>query len=503
VLVGSLVLLSLVLRVPGYLHQIFDPDEAAIAVQGMGLVEGGHLYTDVIDRKPPLAPWLYAESFRVTHSSDLRPMRLVLALELAAAAVLLAWDLWRRAGPRAAWWGSTLFLLGMTAMAPQDAQSANFSPLAILPGVAAIVLARRGSLRSAIGAGVCVGLATLTRQSWAIGVVPACLAVWWTADNRREGIDPPPRADGERFDRWVLRTVRGAGAPPAIRSAAVFVAALLTVAAVGLTLPLGLFVRWVFTGNGSLLFGLSESRGVAGRALGSLALFVVGHLVLCVLLARRRWDRADLDLWCWLAVGLLSVVAGLRFFGHYWVQVLPPLCLLAAPAIGGFSARWRAWLAGVAALTAVVFFGLALVPERVHHFPSTAVAARIIDANTVPHDRVAIWGSFPELYWASDRLPAGGLILTDFVVGKSAGRIEGPRTIRDAAPDIIHDYVGQLEANPPRIFVDTSAAGLRGYGRYPVSVLPALEHLLKTRYEPIAVVDHMVIYRYVGSPDRP
>ena len=46
---------------PGYVHQIFDPDEAAIVVQGMGLVEGGHLYTDVIDRKPPLAPWLYAE----------------------------------------------------------------------------------------------------------------------------------------------------------------------------------------------------------------------------------------------------------------------------------------------------------------------------------------------------------------------------------------------------------------------------------------------------------
>lgn len=501
-LVATLVLLSLVLRLPGYVHQLFDPDEAAIAVQGMGLVEGGHLYTDVIDRKPPLAPFLYAESFRLTHSRDIRPMRLVLAVELAGAAVLLAWELWRRAGPRAAWWGSVLFLLGMAAMAPRDAQSANFSPLAILPGVAAIVLARRGTLRSALGAGVCVGLATLTRQSWAIGVVPACLAVWSTADNRREGIEPPPRAEGERFDRWVLRTVHGAGAPPVMRAVGVFLAALLTVAAVGLTLPLGLFVRWVFTGNGSLLFGLSESRGVAGRALGSLGLFVVGHLVLCVLLARRRWDRHDLDLWCWLAVGLLSVVAGFRFFGHYWVQVLPPLCLLAAPAIDRFNSRWRNALAGVAALTAVVFFVLAWMPERLYHFPSTRTTARIIDADTRPHDRVAVWGSFPELYWASNRLPAGGLILTDFVVGKSAGRIEGPRTLRDAAPDIIHDYVGQLEADPPPIFVDTAPAGLRGYDRYPVSVLPALKRLLRTRYKPIGVVDRMVIYRYVGSAAR-
>ena len=104
-------------------------------------------------------------------------------------------------------------------------------------------------------------------------------------------------------------------------------------------------------------------------------------------------------------MGLLSVVAGLRFFGHYWVQVLPPLCLLAAPAIGGFTARWRAWLAGVAGLTAVVFFGLSLVPGRVHHFPrTTAVARHHRRQHRAPRPRGDL-GLVPELYWASDRLP--------------------------------------------------------------------------------------------------
>ena len=39
------------------------------------------------------------------------------------------------------------------------------------------------------------------------------------------------------------------------------------------------------------------------------------------------------------ATGLVAFVAGFRFFGHYWLQVLPPLCLLAG--LGAASCRPR------------------------------------------------------------------------------------------------------------------------------------------------------------------
>ena len=53
------------LHLPGLIRQLFDPDEAAIATMGMVISRGGVLYRDVADRKPPLAPVLYAALFQV------------------------------------------------------------------------------------------------------------------------------------------------------------------------------------------------------------------------------------------------------------------------------------------------------------------------------------------------------------------------------------------------------------------------------------------------------
>ena len=112
--------------------------EAAIATMGMVVSRGGVLYRDVIDRKPPLAPFLYAASFIITGSRDLRPLHLFAALEIAAAALLLAWEVRRRVSVRAGWWAAGLLIAAAIAFRPTDSQAANFSHLALLPGCAAI-----------------------------------------------------------------------------------------------------------------------------------------------------------------------------------------------------------------------------------------------------------------------------------------------------------------------------------------------------------------------------
>jgi hypothetical protein len=99
------------------------------------------------------------------------------------------------------------------------------------------------------------------------------------------------------------------------------------------------------------------------------------------------------------------------------------------------------------------------------------------------------------VYWLSNRLPAAGLILADFVVGKSAGRLEGPATLRDATPGAIHHYLHALEAHPPKLFLATSTADLRGYGPYPVPVLPGLLTLLRTDYRRVGTVEGITIYQ--------
>lgn len=451
-------------RLPSFVHQLYDPDEAAIAVQGMGIADGGTLYRDVIDRKPPLAPALYAAVFKATGTHDLRPMHAVVAIELVGAAALIAWDLRRRAGPDVALWGGLLLIGGALAFVPRDAQAANFSHLALLPGVAAIVLARRDDARAAGLAGVMVGLATLTRQTWLIGLAPAAVAAWWHG--------------GRRWWR------------PALTVATTF----LTIAAVGLFVPFGPFIHWTFTGNGSVLFDLSRPGHTFAAAWASIGLFVVGHIALLALDLVRGWDRDDIDLWLWLLTGLASVAAGARFFGHYWLQVLPALVLLGAPAVRRWGRWWRVALGGLLATTAVVFFVMACLAYRIDRTVDSRPYVQVVRANSHAGQKIAVWGSFPEIYWKSNRLPAGGLVISDFLVGKSAGRPNGPNTLREATPGATDDYLRALRKHPPQLFVDTAAGHIRNYGPYPISVIPELASFVYSHYHLLTTVNGVKIY---------
>jgi hypothetical protein len=464
---GLVVLGALVSRLPGFVHQLFDPDEAAIATMGMVVARGGTLYRDVADRKPPLAPFLYAASFIVTGSRDLRPLHVLAALEIAVAALVCAAEVRRRAGAAAGWWTAGLLIAGAVARSAVNAQAANFSHLALLPACVAIVAARWGTRRSAVLAGFMLGLAILTRQTWVIGILPAAYAAWWHG-GRRVG-----------------------------RAAALVATTVLTVVAVGLTVPFGPFLRWTFTDNGSLLFDLAHSQSVGTRAIQALAFFLIGHLVLSGLALGRGWRRDEIDLWLWLVTGLIAVAAGFRFFGHYWLQVLPPLCLLAGPVAAANERVVRYVLATGVALTTGWFWVKAWTPATPTNAAPLVAEVR---EDTTPHERISVWGSFPEIYWESGRAPAGGLVISDFLVGKSADIPNGRDTLPEATPGALSQYMTSMNADPPELFIDTSTAGIRNYRDYPVSLVPPVERFLRAHYRRVETVDRVALYRLVSRP---
>jgi Dolichyl-phosphate-mannose-protein mannosyltransferase len=453
---------ALVVHIPGFVHQLFDSDEGAIATAGLVVQRGGTLYRDVIDRKPPIPAFVYAGSFIASGTRDLRPLHVVAALCLAGSALLLAYAARKVAGPRAGWWAAGLLIAGATALRPTDAQAANFAHLALLPGCGAIVAARAGSRRSALLAGVLVGIATLTRQTWVIGVVPSGYAAWWWG--------------GRRLER-PLMVLAGTAA---------------TVAAVAVVVPFGPFWHWTFSGDSSVL-ALGESQNVALRGGLALELFLLANVATVWLLARRGWHRDDVDLWLWLGTGLVAFVAGWRFFGHYWFQVLPPLCLLAGLGAEACRASIRKILLVAVAAPAVAAWALAFSPHPID--PTVRAMAAYAEAHTRPEDRVTVWGNAPEVYWLSGRTPGGAMVNTDFVTGKSAGRTNGPQRLADATPGARATFLRSLEHHPPELFFDTSTAGLRQAGRYPVTLVPGVEAFLKDRYRPVATVHGVRVYR--------
>lgn len=88
-LLPVLAVLALLTRLPSFRHPLWSPDEGYLAVQARLLASGGTLYTTVVDRKPPLLPWLYEAAFAVCGDGSLGPLRLAaIAAQLLTALAL-------------------------------------------------------------------------------------------------------------------------------------------------------------------------------------------------------------------------------------------------------------------------------------------------------------------------------------------------------------------------------------------------------------------------------
>jgi hypothetical protein len=455
VAVGAVALAAgLLVHLPGAFHQLFDADEAAIATMATSVTHGGTLYRDVFDRKPPLAPLLYAVDFSVTGSRSLVPLHLLVGVELGIAALVLAGEARRITGSqRAGWWTAGFLLLGAAAFRPVAAQAANYSQLALLPGTCAIVWSRRRGIGWAAAGGVALGLAVLTRQTWILGLVPAVVAT---------------------------SSARNWRAPAVLVSASAA-----TIASVALISPLQAFWAWTFAGNTGLL-DVSQSHNTWQRLAHSLVPFLLAHAVALVVALSRGVRRAELDLWLWLLAGVAAFFIGFRFFDHYWFQALAPLSLLAGIATVDVTAAALAVLAVGVIVPVALAWQQAWDPHGFRTDWSPVVA--VIEHNSRPGDRITVWGSVPELYWLSGRDPGGGMVVSDFVVGRSAGRVDGPQRLADALPGARAQFLASLRRHPPELFLDTSTARIRSYGHYPLRLVPEVEAFVRRRYHEITVV---------------
>lgn len=174
-LVVTVLLLTFALRLPAFFVDVFNSDETFLATQAQVIRDGGSLYQEATDRKPPLVPYLYAATFAVVGSSALWSVRVVAMLAVAFTALLLASEARRRWGESAGWIAALLFVGASVAFAPQDGQAANFEVFMLPAMTAAVVLAARDRPR---GAGFAVAVATLAKQTGAATLLPVGYLLW-------------------------------------------------------------------------------------------------------------------------------------------------------------------------------------------------------------------------------------------------------------------------------------------------------------------------------------
>ncbi|MFZ4584313.1 MAG: glycosyltransferase family 39 protein [Acidimicrobiia bacterium] len=458
----AFVLVAIAVRIPAFFVSEFNSDETFIATQANVVLDGGQLYQQAADRKPPIVPYLYATTFALTGSRELAPVRMLAALCVGLTAVVLALEARRRWSTRAGVIAGALFTLASVAFAPQDGQAANFEVFMLLPMTLGVVLAARRKFASA---GVAVAVATLTKQTGAATLLPVLF------DARRN-----------RGERSIMRVLLGFALPLLIAAAFFGVSD---------------FVYWMLLGNGSYLsLGQSIWYAIAMFVVMTAA-FAALNLPITVPLWRAWKTRlaADADLWWWAASALVSILVGLRFFGHYYLQLLPPLALLAGSALAHMSRRVVIGAIALSATVAVTCTTLAFVAKPFNEPVTYARAARYIEAKTGPNDRVLVWGAMPEIYWASGRLPATRILNTHFLDNVwAASRAPGDTSAPPPSPQTWTLFLDDLRERPPRYIVDTSTNGAREAAVSPISKYPEFARVVAKQYRYETTVDGITFY---------
>ena len=429
---------------------------------------GGMLYVDTVDRKPPGVFWLYEALANITGSTALWIPR-VAGMAAHTVTAILVWRIAQRfVGPRAAAIAGVLSALSSATMLPADAQSANFEVFMLPFTCAAVLYALRGE---GTRSGLALAGATLMKQTAGITILP----VIWILGKRKQ-----------------------------LRSLVPFLLSFgIPIAVVAWYYTPSRFWFWVFGGaNAGYLDVDGAWNHVLPRIVFMTAVIAVLHCAIVVMAwAARRTASEQSEIWIWLAASLIGVFSGTRSFGHYYWQVLPPLCVLAAIGLERSELRQVRRVLTVAAAFAVTMtlcsFGLVVAQGRMHY----ELLAEYVRDHTTTNQRVFVWGHLPGVFWDSDREPASRVITTGFLTGHTSSRAKEDVGMQYAVPGIWDDVMADLDEHPPEIIIDAIGGEDTQSFDYPMNRFPPMYAYVKLHYHREAVLNDSVIYRRNGHHD--
>lgn len=484
----GIVLLTIAIRLPSLVHPQPIDSESMYSVVANEIVDGGRPYVDAVERKPPLLFWTYAAVFKVAGKFNwtaLHFVALVWALCAMAGLYVIGNELFdRNTGLIAALFYGIFQHWGTWNNLTFDGEM-----LMNLPIIWAWAIAFRSTssrLRLELfAAGALLAAAFLLKQPAAIAAVPLGFYLLLPAYRASRSLT--------RANSVIQATILTVGffavlglvttvlwRQEILRDALYWTiidhtiphvywtkGILITLAFVGACLPLII---------GAISAGQDKRRIWAGRTAERTALLGL------------------------LGASAIGAAAGARFYPHYYVQLIPPLALLAAPY---YARLWSgavkpphwllrpkvtyAWLAlMVMAFTITDWIGLAA--RRLPY-----EAGQYLFEHSAADDRIFVWGQTSKIYLDAHRRPASRYIatfpLTGYIFG---GRLPGVDTRNRILPGSWEKLQQDFAEHPPAYILDNySEPG----ALYPVEQFPILANLLTEHYRPVARTKEGVIYR--------
>ncbi len=490
---AALFLLNLCLRLFYLRYQFVNGDETVRALTAASLLDGARLYLGIVTDKPPGATFFYAAVFALFGRS-MQAVHIAAAIWNFATAMILYWTAARGYGKRAGLWAALLFVYFSTNYHTQDMMAANTELLMLLPYAASFYFfmraatpSKRASVSCLFVAGLLTGVAILFKQ---VGVFNLAFFALY-----------------EAFSIYDARRRTGAIIRIELRRSA----ARLFFTALGVSVVLAVFALWLVAEGSAAAFWrntvvlgkyyvdampvelwlkLMTSRVLAyilfNAALWSLAVWAAARAIKGRLKnggAQSETRGFTLAIALWGAASLAAVFTGGRFFGHYFIQVLPALALLASRAVEvlidrlGDPRRAQKARAALAALVVLSLFGfvrfhgrtLVLVYETltgrstersarwgmtVREREAEEVAARL-QGRVGAGEPLYIWGYAGDVYWRTGARPASRYLTPYYITGQFSEELPSVEKAGDSfwQENRAH-LIEDLKRTRPRLILD-------------------------------------------------
>jgi hypothetical protein len=199
--------------------------------------------------------------------------------------------------------------------------------------------------------------------------------------------------------------------------------------------------------------------GMKGRVL------LLGLGLLLLWFVRNKLSLVARFAWVWFLLALFAALLSLRPYPHYFIQAIPPLCLLIAIMV---SEKWwkKLRLGLVFLVLSVVMLGFLLKFLNFYPYPTvsyyknfvlyvtgkideheyynrfdsktarTYKLASFLKERTKKYERIFIWGDEPMVYALSERVPSGRFTVAFHIVSFKAFE-ETIKAIREQKPRYI------------------------------------------------------------------
>lgn len=513
-----LFLVVLALRFQTFFQPVYNGDEANYAGHAQMLLEGGIPYVDFVEKKPPLIYLFYGIIFYLFGPS-LEAVHLVTAGWIFLCALTIFGIIRKSINTFYGFVGSFLYVIFISSYLELEIFATNCEILMILPLCVSAYFLLKGipfqrSKKTNIAlflSGFFCSLGFLFKHQAGINLPVSILFIFLFILQTR-------------LYQWTKVLVKSV--LPSLIFLLGFVSPILIV--IWFYYKKGVLFElyeWNILSNIGYIGGSIPIKQVFFNGLSAFLSFMSASLLLFIsvfILFKKRlvsffnqYSQAKsliLLATLWFVFSWIPVVMGGRFYGHYFIQVYPPLVILACFWIGLFIQNFskqslklrRLFLIGLF-LPPLFFQSFSLIRTQAESFEGAKSfhqeIAEEIKRVTQRNDRIFVWGNYAHPYYFAERKPASRFIISEYVLPYWEKIYSGENNFNISELKLHHKkqfnlLLKDLNRLRPALILDTSTSEhFLSFRPFQIEKIPALEKIIVQNYKFLSQIQGVTFYK--------